>query len=156
MIDMLKEKEDKISSCDYDYFYSLINEKEYKKLLELMIEDLINNTWLNKKLNWYFLGSLILISLNDEKHFYELKKHLPRIRSKKDRKTKKAQIKSNIGSWLCYLLYGSNKEEENNFYLYRNLKNNNDINKLKIELENSNLKYKTLEELKQRYTPKEV
>lgn len=102
--------------------YSFVAAGSWKDVVQMMIIDHINNGWKHLKLPWKFLGESLLLALADPTQHELVKQHIPKERTKKRRKTDEAVAKSTIASWLCYLLYGNNKETRRNFYFFRNTK----------------------------------
>ena len=101
-----------------------INIGSWKDIITMLSYDLQYNGWKDRKLDWTFLGQVILTGLENPNTSELVKKYLPQIKSNSQCKTLESQADNMIAKWICSLLYGGKTQEDSykNYRLYRKLK----------------------------------
>lgn len=100
-------------------------EGSWKDIIEMMKLDLQYHGQFKKKLDWEFLGNLIVAGLHNPEHEDLIKKYLPTIRATKACKTLEAQSTNLVGKFLAKKLFGLPEKEGDfsTYAKYRRLKN---------------------------------
>lgn len=101
-----------------------INIGSWKDIITMLSYDLQYNGWKDRKLDWTFLGQVILTGLENPNTSELVKKYLPQIKSNSQCKTLESQADNMIAKWICSLLYGGKTAEDSykNYRSYRKLK----------------------------------
>lgn len=93
----------------------------WKDIFTMLSYDLQYNGWDDRKLDWEFMGNLILAGLENPKTSELVKKYLPQIKANSKCTTLESQADNIIAKWICSLLFG-NKETASSYKKYRKLK----------------------------------
>ena len=98
----------------------------WKDIITMLSYDLQYNGWKDRKLDWDFLGKVILSGLGNSNTSELVKKYLPQIKANNQCKTLESQADNMIAKWICSLLYGGKGQEDSykNYKSYRLLKSN--------------------------------
>lgn len=99
-----------------------ISAGSWKDVITMLSYDLQFNGWEGRKLDWDFLGKIILSGLENPNTSELVKKYLPQIKSRKVCKTLEAQADNIIGKWICSLLFGNKENDASKYKAYRKLK----------------------------------
>jgi len=94
----------------------------WKDVITMLSYDLQYNGWEDRKLDWKFLGSVLLGGLENPLTAELVKKYLPQIKANKQCKTVEAQADNIIAKWVCSLIFGSKGEDYSKYKEYRKLK----------------------------------
>jgi hypothetical protein len=93
----------------------------WKDIIQMMSLDLQYHKWEGKKLDWNFLGQVIVAGLENKNTVNLVKKYLPNIKASSKCTTLESQADTIIGKYLSKCLFG-NKEGHSNYKKYRRLK----------------------------------
>ncbi len=101
-----------------------ISAGSWKDIFTMLSYDLVYNGWESRKLDWDFLGKVILSGLGNPNTGELVKKYLPQIKSNNQCTTLESQADNMIAKWICSLLFGGKTQEDNyrNYRSYRKLK----------------------------------
>lgn len=99
-----------------------ISAGSWKDVITMLSYDLQFNGWEGRKLDWNFLGKIILSGLENPNTSELVKKYLPQIKARKNCKTLEAQADNIIGKWVCSLLFGNKENDASKYKAYRKLK----------------------------------
>jgi len=96
----------------------------WKDVITMLQYDLMYNGWEGRKLNWDMFGEFILAGLENPRSSELLKKYLPQIKANGACTTVEAQADNMIGKWICSLIFGAKKNENDasKYKQYRKLK----------------------------------
>jgi len=106
----------------YNNLPIFISVGSWKDIITMLNIDLQYNGWEDRKLDWNFIGKVILSGLENEKTSDLVKKYLPSIRTKSDCRTLESQADNMIGKWICSLLFGTTDNTGKTYKQYRKLK----------------------------------
>jgi hypothetical protein len=93
----------------------------WKDVFQMLSTDLQFHGWNGRKLDWTFIGKVLLSGLENPSTTNLVKKYLPQIKANSQCKTLESQADNIIAKWVCSLLFGS-KESSFNYKQYRKLK----------------------------------
>lgn len=99
-----------------------ISAGSWKDVITMLSYDLQFNGWEGRKLDWDFLGKIILSGLENPNTSELIKKYLPQIKARKNCKTLEAQADNIISKWICSLLFGNKENDASKYKAYRKLK----------------------------------
>lgn len=96
----------------------------WKDIITMLQYDLMYNGWKDRKLDWDNFGQLILAGLENPRSSELLKKYLPQIKTNSACTTVESQADNMIGKWICSLIFGTKKNENDasKYKKYRKLK----------------------------------
>lgn len=94
----------------------------WKDVFTMLSYDLVFNGWEGRKMDWSFLGKVILSGLENPNTSELVKKYLPQIKAKNKCTTVEAQADNMISKWICSLLFGSKETDYTKYKSYRKLK----------------------------------
>lgn len=106
----------------YEYLPLFISVGCWHDVIQMLSYDLQYNGWEDRKLDWKFIGSVILSGLENPQTLDLLKKYLPQIKSNSNCKTIESQADNIIAKWICSLIFGGKSEDFSNYKKYRKLK----------------------------------
>ena len=89
----------------------------WKDVFTMLREDLSFHGWKERKLDWDYMGNIIVSGLRSKSQAELVKKYLPHIKSSKNQTTVRNQANTMIGKWIASLLF-----EKYTYKEYRKLK----------------------------------
>lgn len=99
-----------------------ISAGSWKDVITMLSYDLEYNGWEGRKLDWDFLGKVILGGLENPNTSELVKKYLPQIKANGKCKTIEAQADNIIAKWVCSILFGGKDGDYSKYKAYRKLK----------------------------------
>jgi hypothetical protein len=78
----------------------------WKDIITILQYDLVYNGWSKRVLDWEQFGNLILTGLENKQTVDLIKKYLPQIKAKSYCTTIESDADTQIGKWICFLLFG--------------------------------------------------
>lgn len=98
--------------------------RAWKEILSMLSQDLLNNTWEGRVLNWDKFGDLIVAGIKDSRYSKNLLMCLPHIKANSKCHTPESKADNVIAKWVCSLLFGTkdDKKDSEKYEKYRKLK----------------------------------
>lgn len=106
-----------------------ISAGSWKDVITMLSYDLEYNGWEGRKLDWDFLGKVILGGLENPNTSELVKKYLPQIKANGKCKTIEAQADNIIAKWVCSILFGGKDGDYSKYKSYRKLKSSGTAHK---------------------------
>lgn len=94
----------------------------WKDIIQMLSYDLQFNGWKDRKLDWDFLGDVLLAGLENPNTSNLVKKYLPQIKARSKCTTINTQADTMIGKWLAHKIYGDSVSKQESYKRYRKLK----------------------------------